>query len=186
MSVQIERRWFSVEEFDRMIRSGILTEDERLELIEGEIVKMSPIEKLHAACVKRLNAFFNRLVGRDVIVGVQDPVHLNDFSRPQPDVFLLKPRDDFYVQAHPTPDDILLIVEVADTTINYDRKVKVPLYARAGISVVWLVDLNRDLIEVYARPAGGAYQELSEARRGDTLTLESLPGFKLGVGEILG
>ena len=186
MSVQIERRWFSVEEFDRMIRTGILAEDERVELIEGEIVKMSPIEKLHAACVKRITAHFYRLVGRYVTISVQDPVHLNDFSRPQPDVFLLKPRDDFYVQAHPTPDDILLIVEVADTTINYDRKVKVPLYARAGISVVWLVDLQRDLIEIYAQPTNGAYQQVREAKRGDILTLESLPGFKLGVDEILG
>lgn len=186
MSVQIERRWFSVEEYDRMIQTGILTEDERVELVEGEIVKMSPIEKLHAACVKRLNAFFHRLVGRDVIISVQDPVHLNDFSRPQPDVALLKLRDDFYVQAHPTPGDILLIVEVADTTASSDRSVKVPLYARAGIPVVWLVDLQRDLIETYAQPANGAYQEVREARRGDTLTLESLPLFKLGVNEILG
>jgi Uma2 family endonuclease len=186
MSVQIERRWFSVEEYDRMIKSGILTADERVELIEGEIVKMSPIGELHAACVKRLNAFFNRLVGRDVIIGVQDPVHLNDFSRPQPDVALLKPRDDFYAQAHPTPDDILLIVEVADTTAASDRAVKVPLYARTGIPVVWLVDLQRDLIEIYARPVNGAYQEAREARRGDTLTLESLPVLKFNVDEILG
>src|SRR6185295_3758947 len=131
--------------------------------------------KFHAACVKRLNAFFNHLVGRYVIISVQDPVHLNDFSRPQPDVALLKPRDDFYAQAHPTPDDILLIVEVADTTAASDRAVKVPLYARTGIPVVWLVDLKRDLIEIYARPVNGAYQEAREARRGDTLTLESLP-----------
>ena len=121
MSVQIERRWFSVEEYDRMIRSGILTEDERVELIEGEIVKMSPIGKLHAACVKRITALFYRLVGQRATISVQDPVHLNDFSRPQPDVVLLKPRDDFYVQAHPTPADILLIVEVADTTVDYDQ-----------------------------------------------------------------
>ena len=186
MSVQIQRRWFSVEEFDRMIRSGILTEDERVELIEGEIVKMSPIEKLHAACVKRLTAFFYRLVGQQATIGVQDPVHLNDFSRPQPDLALLKPRDDFYAQAHPVPDDILLIVEVADTTAASDRAVKVPLYGRAGIPVVWLVDLQKDLIDIYARPADGAYQESREAGRGDTLTLESLPVFKLEVDEILG
>lgn len=186
MSVQIERRWFSVEEFDRMIRSGILTGDERVELIEGEIVKMSPIGKFHAACVIRLTMLLTRLVGELALVSVQNPVQLNDFSKPQPDVALLKPRDDFYAQTPPMPDDILLIVEVADTTAASDRTVKVPLYARAGIPVVWLVDLQRDLIEVYARPAGGAYQELSEARRGDTLTLESLPGFKLGVNEIPG
>lgn len=186
MSLQIERRWFSVEEFDRMIRSGILTEDERVELIEGEIVKMSPIGKFHAACVIRLTTVFTRLFGQLALVSVQNPVQLDDFSRPQPDVALLKPRDDFYAQSHPAPDDILLIVEVADTTAASDRAVKVPLYARAGIPAVWLVDLQRDLIEVYARPVNGAYQQSHEARRGDTLTLESLPVFKLGVDEILG
>ena len=186
MSVQIERRWFSVEEFDRMIRSGILTEDERVELIEGEIVRMSPIGKFHAACVIRLTMLLTRLVGQSALVSVQNPVHLNDFSSPQPDVALLKPRDDFYAQAHPMPDDILSIVEVADTTAASDRAVKVPLYARAGIPVVWLVDLQRDLIEIYDQPANGAYEEAREARRGDTLTLESLPVLKSNIDEILG
>ena len=169
-----------------MIRSGILTEDERVELIEGEIVKMSPIGESHAACVKRITSLFYRLVGQYVTIGVQDPVHLNDFSRPQPDLALLKPRDDFYAQSHPMPADVLLIVEVADTTAPSDRAVKVPLYARAGIPVVWLVDLQRDLIEIYAQPVGGAYQKFSEAKRGDMLTLESLPILKLGVDNILG
>lgn len=169
-----------------MIRSGILAEDERIELIEGEIVKMSPIGELHAACVKRITSHFYRLVGRDVIVSVQDPVHLNDFSRPQPDVALLKPRDDFYAQAHPAPSDILLIVEVADTTANSDRAVKVPLYGRAGVPVVWLVDLQRDLIEIYAQPVEGAYQKVGEAKRGEMLTLETLPVLRLGAREILG
>jgi Uma2 family endonuclease len=186
MSVQIERRWFSVEEFDRMIRSGILTEDERVELIEGEIVRMSPIGKLHAACVIRLTMLLTRFVGQSALVSVQNPVHLNDFSSPQSDVALLNPRDDFYAQAHPMPDDILLIVEVADTTAASDIAVKVPLYARAGIPVVWLVDLQRDLIEIYDQPANGAYEEAREARRGDTLTLESLPVLKFNIDEILG
>ncbi len=186
MSVQIERRWFSVEEYDRMIRSGIFTEDERIELIEGDIVKMSPIGKLHAACVIRLTMLLTRIVGQLALVSVQNPIHPNDFSRPQPDVALLKPRDDFYAQAHPMPDDILLIVEVADTTAAFDRAVKVPLYARAGIPVVWLIDLQRDLIEIYSQPVNGAYQEVRDARRGDTLTLESLSVLKLSIDEILG
>lgn len=186
MSVQIERRWFSVEEYDRMIETGILTKYDRVELIEGDVVRTSPIGELHAACVKRITSFFYRLVGRYVTISVQDPVHLNDFSKPQPDVALLKPRDDFYAQAHPMPADVLLIVEIADTTANSDRAVKVPLYARAGIPVVWLVDLQRDVIEIYAQPVNGAYQESREAKRGDTLTLESLPILKLGIDNILG
>ena len=186
MSVQIERRWFSVSEYERMIEAGILSEDDRLELIEGDIVKMSPIGRSHAACVNRLNAFFNRLVGREVIVSVQNPVHLNDFSEPQPDVALLKPRGDFYAQSHPTPADVLLIVEVADTSVETDRTVKVPLYGRALIPEVWLVDLAGEVIEIYALPVNGEYQQLRQAKRGDTLTPESLSHVKLSVDDILG
>ena len=186
MSVQIERRWFSVSEYERMIEAGILSEDDRLELIEGDIVKMSPIGRSHAACVNRLNAFFNRLAGKDALVSVQNPVHLNDFSEPQPDVALLKPRGDFYSQSHPTPADVLLIVEVADTSVETDRTVKVPLYGRAMIAEVWLVDLSGEVIETYALPVNGAYQQLRQAKRGDTLTLESLSQVKLRVDDILG
>jgi Uma2 family endonuclease len=186
MSVQIERRWFSVSEYDRMIEAGILPEDDRTELIEGDIVKMSPIGRSHAACVKRLNTFFSRLAGQDPLVSVQDPVRLNDFSEPQPDVALLKWRSDFYAESHPTPADVLLIVEVADTSVETDRAVKVPLYARALIPEVWLIDLAREVIEVYARPVGGAYQQSREAKRGDGLALESLPALKLRVDDVLG
>ena len=186
MSVQIERRWFSVAEYDRMIEARILTEDDRVELIEGEIIKMSPIGKSHAGCVNRLNMFFNRLVGRDVIISIQNPVHLNDFSEPQPDVALLKPRDDFYAQMHPMPADVLLIVEVADSSVEYDRLVKVPLYARALIPAVWVVDLAREIVETCERPVNGAYQDLREAKRGDILTLESLPPLRFNVDDIFG
>jgi Uma2 family endonuclease len=186
MSVQVERRWFSVDEYYRMIGAGILSEDDRVELVEGEVIKMSPIGKFHAACVNRLNAIFNRLVGRDVMVSVQNPVHIDDFSEPQPDIALLKHRPDFYSLAHPTPDDVLLIVEGADTSVAYDRMKKIPLYARAGIPEVWLVDLARDLIEVYARPSSGRYQDFREARRGETLTLGSLPNLAIQVDDILG
>ncbi len=186
MSVQLQRRWFSVDDYYRMLEAGILTEDDRVELIEGEVIRMSPIGKFHASCVNRLNAMLGRLVGRSAIVSVQNPVRLNDFSEPQPDIALLKPRDDFYSSAHPTADDVLLIIEVADTTAQYDRMVKIPLYALSGIPEVWLVDLGRDLIEVYARPSGGRYQEFREAKRGETLTLSSLPKLHIGVEHILG
>lgn len=186
MSVQIQRRWFSVDDYYRMIDAGILSEDDRVELIEGEVIKMSPIGKFHAACVNRLNALFNRLLGRTVIVSVQNPVRVDDFSEPQPDISLLKPRDDFYSSGYPTPADVLLIVEVADTSIQFDRMRKIPLYAQAGIPKVWLVDLGRDLIEVYAKPAGGLYQDFREARRGETLTLSSLPNLVISVEDILG
>src|SRR5918912_896850 len=164
MSVQIAKRYFNVSEYYRMAEAGILTADDRVELIEGEIVQMSPIGSLHAACVRRLNQLLQRLLGHAAVISVQDPVRLSDFSEPEPDVALLKPRADFYAHQHPTPDDVLLIIEVADTTVLYDRNVKVPLYARAGIPEVWLVDLQQDLIEVYARPTSGAYQVQRQAR----------------------
>jgi Uma2 family endonuclease len=133
MSVQIDRRVFSVDDYYRMVEVGLLKEDERVELIEGEVIRMSPIGSRHAACVARLTKLFSRLAGDGAIVWVQNPVRLNDFSEPQPDVALLKPRADFYAGAHPAAADVLLIVEVSDTTIGYDRQVKVPLYARGGM-----------------------------------------------------
>jgi Uma2 family endonuclease len=186
MSVQIQRRWFNVDEYYRMIDAGILSEDDRVELIEGEVIKMSPIGKFHAACVKRINALFGRIAGRSAIVSVQDPIRLDDFSEPQPDIALLKPRDDFYSSGHPTPEDVLLVVEVADTSAQYDRMKKMPLYARAGIPEGWLIDVARDLIEVYSHPANGRYQSFREARRGETLTLSSLPNFVVSVDDVLG
>lgn len=186
MSVQIERRWFNVDEYYRMIDAGILSEDDRVELIEGEVIKMSPIGKFHAACVKRLNELFVFLVGRTATISVQDPIRLNDFSEPQPDIALLKRRDDFYSSGHPTPEDVLLVVEVADSSVQYDRTIKMPLYARSGIPEVWLVDVARDLVEVYARPVNGRYQDFREVRRGETLTLSSLPNLVISVDDILG
>ena len=147
---------------------------------------MSLIGKLHAACVKRISALFHRLTASWAIVGVQDPVHLTDFSEPQPDIALLKLQGDFYAQAHPTPNDILLIVEVADASIEYDRRVEVPLCARAGIPVVWLVDLNADIIEVYSHPENGSYQESQVKGRGDYLSLTSLPDLRILVADMLG
>lgn len=186
MSVQIERRWFNVDEYYRMIDAGILSEDDRVELIDGEVIKMSPIGKFHAACVKRLLELFVLLVGRTATVSVQDPIRLSDFSEPQPDIALLKRRDDFYSSGHPMPEDVLLVVEVADTSIQYDRAIKMPLYARSGIPEVWIVDVARDLIEVYARPVNGRFQDFREARRGETLTLSSLPNLAVSVDDILG
>jgi len=186
MSVQIERKWFSVDDYYRMAEAGILSEDDRVELIEGEVIKMSPIGKFHAACVKRINAILNRLVGKSAIVSVQDPIRLDDFSEPQPDIAVLKPRDDFYSSGHPKPDDVLLVVEVADSSVQFDRMIKMPLYARAGIPEVWMVDIGRDLVEVYAHPVNGRYQDFREAKRGETLTSSSLPTLVITVDEILG
>ncbi len=186
MSVQVVRRHFTVEDFYRMAEAGILKEDDRVELIEGEVVEMSPIGSRHSGCVMRLTTTLTEQLGRSVIVNVQNPVRLHEETEPQPDIALLKPRADFYSESHPTPDDVLLIAEVADTSIDYDRNVKVHLYARAGIMELWLIDLMRDVIEFYGRPEDGAYKIIQIIERGQMLVSERIPSLRLSAKDILG
>jgi Uma2 family endonuclease len=184
--VSVKHWAFTVDDYMRMLEAGILTEDDPIELIDGEIIEMSPIGDLHAATVKKGNAVFSRLIGQRAIVSVQDPIRLDNYSEPQPDLALLKPRNDYYAQAKPTPAAVFLVVEVADSSVQFDRNVKVPLYARALIPLVWLVDLTAGVIEVYSQPANGVYQSVQTARRGDRLTIDSLPGLAIMVDDILG
>jgi Uma2 family endonuclease len=184
MAVLIERKRFTVEEYYRMAETGILSEDDRVELIE--IYAMSPIGKNHAGCVLRTSTLLHRRVGEDVLVSVQNPIALDDFSEPQPDIVLLRFRDDYYAKSHPVPGDILLIIEVADTSPGMDRDLKLPAYARAGIEEVWIVDLQSDLIRVYSRPEEGEYQHYREARRGESLAPVPLPSLSVPAEAILG
>lgn len=186
MAVQILRRLFSVEEYYLMAKAGILKEDDRVELIEGEIVEMAPIGSRHASCVKRLIRLLSQQMGQHALIGAQDPVHLGEHSEPQPDITLLRPREDFYASAHPGPADVLLLIEVADTSADYDREVKARLYARAGISEYWLVDLPGQRIEVYRDSAAGEYRQVRLARREERLVPEALPGLEISASEILG
>ena len=186
MSVGIRRRLFTVADYHRMAEAGILSEDDRVELLEGEIVSVSPVGSRHAACVKRLVRWFTREGGDRVIVGVQDPVQLGEHSEPQPDLTLLKPRADFYAASHPGPEDVLLLVEVAEASAVVDREVKVPLYARAGIPEVWVVDLTRHHVEVYRRPSPQGYEEVRVLRRGETVTPALLPDLVVPVDAFLG
>jgi Uma2 family endonuclease len=140
-----------------MGRAGIFAEDARLELLEGAIYELSPIGSPHAACVKRLNALLTSLFNGKLIIGTQDPVRLDDFSEPQPDLTLLRWRDDFYGHAHSSSADVLLVIEVADSTVESDRSYKMPLYAKAGVQEAWLVNLQDETTEVYAEPAVGVY-----------------------------
>lgn len=170
-----------------MSEAGIFSPDDRVELIEGEIVKMSPIGSLHAACVDRVvNKSLARLAGRDAIIRVQSPIVLDDYSEPQPDVTLLRPRADFYAHGHPKSADVLMVIEVADSSVEVDRRVKIPLYARAGIPEVVIAVLPDELVEFHAEAAGGQYQRVSILRRGDQLTSATVPNFRLDVEDILG
>jgi len=186
MAVEILRRRFTVGEYHRMGEAGIFTEDDRVELIDGEIVQMTPIGSRHAACVKRLIRLLATAVGDRAVLGAQDPVVLGPDSEPQPDVTLARPRPDFYAGGHPGPGDVWLLVEVTDTTAPFDRTVKVPLYARAGIPEVWLVDLAGQSVEIYRQPSGGAYADVQRTARGQHLTCEAFPDVSLRVDEILG
>lgn len=166
--------------------AGVFHEDDRVELIDGDIVEVAPIGPLHAGTVNRLNkVLIQRLDGRG-IVGVKDPVRLSFRSEPQPDLVVLEPRDDFYARAHPLPEEVLLLIEVADASLIFDQHVKVPLYAQAGVRETWLVDLPAQRLVVHTEPTPSGYQQVVELRRGDTATPDALPDLVLHVKEILG
>lgn len=186
MLVQLLRRKFTVDQYHKMAESGILTEDDRVELIRGDIVEMSPIGTRHAACVRRLNKLFSRKLGDRVIIGIQDPVELDDTSEPQPDVALLQPRADFYEARHPEAKDIFLLIEVADTTAKSDREVKITLYAEDKIAEVWLVDINNQYVEVYREPTPDGYQNVQQFGRGQALSIQAFPDVNITVNEVLG
>ncbi|RKT45872.1 Uma2 family endonuclease [Thiocapsa rosea] len=154
---------FSVTDYHRMGETGILGPDLRTELIDGEIIEMPPIGYPHAGTVKLLANLMKETVGRDAIVAVQDPVWLDDHSEPLPDIALLRPRPDYYRNAHPGPADVLLLVEVADSSLAYDREIKLPRYARAGIPEVWLVDLAGRRLDIHRQPTEAGYAEIRTA-----------------------
>lgn len=186
MDVHIPRRLFSVDEYHRMAEIGIFSEDDRVELIEGEIFEMAAIGNRHAACVRRLNHYFNQYVGaQEALVDVQDPVRLSHRSEPQPDLVLLRYREDFYAAGPPAPEDVLLLIEVADSSLLFDRSTKVPLYARSGVCEVWVINLEAEEIEVYRQPSETGYGEMLRLRHGDTLAPEALPNLRLEVSSLL-
>lgn len=186
MAVQISKRLFSIDEYHRMAEAGIFSEDDRVELIEGEIVVMSPIGNPHAAGVRRLIHIFTESLRGSVTLDAQNPVRLDDWSEPQPDITLLRRRDDFYASKAPTAEDVVLVVEVADSSVGYDRGVKAPLYARHGICECWLLDLPADVLEVYRKPAEDGYRLVRRFRRGETISLEAFPSVTFTVDSILG
>ena len=186
MATKVLRRRFTLEEYHRMGEAGILGEDDRVELIEGEILEMSAIGPRHAACVDRLTRLFFRGLGDEVIVRVQNPVNPRPDSEPQPDITLLRSRADFYSQRHPGPDAILLIVEVAEASLDYDRGIKHRLYARSGIQELWIVDLEAETVEVCREPVTDRYRDIRIGQRGETVSPGSFPDLTLRVDDILG
>lgn len=186
MSVNLAKHHFTVSEYERMGETGVFAPDARVELIEGKIIEMSPIGSRHAACVDLITEVFNEQLRGRAIVRAQNPIVLDDFSEPQPDITVLRFRPDRYRAAHPRPEDILLVIEVSDTTVQYDRYTKMPLYARAGISEALLFNLPDDRLEYFSRPEVGAYQLNHLLRRGEKFESMSVPGLTLDVEMILG
>ena len=186
MSVQVERWTCTVDDYYRMAEAGILSRDDRVELINGEIIRMCPIGSTHAGCVIRLNMVLTGKVSGVALVSVQNPVRIDDYSEPQPDIALLRPRADYYVHSHAAPRDVFLLIEVAESSLAYDRSVKRALYARAGIPEFMVVCLPEDEAEAYSQPVDGEYQKMQTIKRGDIWCSESIPNLTLSAEEILG
>ena len=170
------RHWLTVDDYYRMAEVGILDDEVRVELIDGEIIDMAPPGSPHAATVTCLTEVFMRAVEGRATVRAQNPVRLGKYSEPQPDLALLRRRDDFYRERHPQPDDVLLIVEIAASSLRFDRRKKVPLYARHGIPEMWLVDLGGRRLVRYRAPQRGSYMQVDEPDLGAVLELPSLAG----------
>lgn len=178
------RRRFTVHEYHRMGEVGILHEDDRIEVIDGDIVEMSPIGGRHVSCVGRPTRVLSVFVEDRYLVNVQSPMRLDDEREPQPDIAVIQDRE--YGSSLPSPEDVLLVIEVASTPLSHDRHVKLPLYARAGIQEVWIVDLSGEILERYTVPSGNDYRRTERARRGEAIRSSALPDLELRVGDGLG
>ncbi len=179
------RHRITVDEYYRMAEVGLLAPDARVELIEGEIIDMAPIGTDHCSVVDQLTRQFVMSVGNNGIVRVQGAVRLDWLSEPQPDLALLAARDDFYRHAHPLPADVLLLIEVSDSTLRYDRDRKMPLYARHGIPEVWIFDLQNGELHVYRSPQDGAYLQHHSTKEPGITPLAALHGASVDLSGIL-
>ena len=185
MAVQLQKRLLTTDAYHHLLQAGMFDEDDRLELIEGQIVEMSPISSKHAARVNRLNRMFTQMLGERALVSVQNPIRLGEHSEPQPDLALLRPRADYYAGSHPEPADVLLVVEVSETLAGYDRDVKMPLYARAGIPEAWLLSLADKWIEVYSEPSPVGYLSVRRVLPGASLAPQAFPDMTVAVSEVV-
>ena len=180
-----ERRKFTVAEYYRMAEAGILKPDERVELIEGEIIVMPPIGPIHADDVDEFISVFGQYAPGRFRIRIQNPLHLDDGSEPEPDAVLLRLRADRYTRSHPTPADVLLVVEVSDSSLEYDRQIKAHLYGRNNVPETWVKNLPEDCIERFTEPGPEGYAQHTVHRRGETIIPVSLPDLELAVDDLL-
>ncbi|HLH29800.1 MAG TPA: Uma2 family endonuclease [Terriglobia bacterium] len=186
MQIETTKKKFTVEDYYHMAEAGILQPDERVELIEGEVVEMSPIGDPHGVITDRANMIFARGLGDKVVVSVQRPVRINRYNELQPDVVLIRPRENFYGTRHPRPEDVVLLIEVSDTTLRKDQLVKLPIYARSGIPEVWIIDINADAIHTYRQPQRDRYLTTASVGRGESVSPAAFPEFVMRVEDLLG
>ena len=186
MQTEATRKWFTVDDYYRMGETGILGENDRTELIEGEIIEMSPIGDPHMLSVNRATMIFARGIGAKAVASVQNPAFMDQFNLPQPDVVLIRPREDFYGGGKPYPEDVVLLIEISDSSLRFDRKVKVPIYARSGIREVWIVDLQNSAIHVHREPKDKGYLSVETKGRDEVVSPQAFPDFAIKVSELLG
>ncbi len=184
-STGLEPRRFTIAEYFAMAEAGILTEADRVELIDGVIVAMSPIGNPHIASVDKLTRLMGEAVGRRAILRVQSPVTLDEYTMPEPDLVILRERSDFYAHEAAGPEDVLLLIEVSDSSLSYDRNAKLALYARFGIPEVWITALPERIMEAHTKPAAGSYTRKQTLSPGDTITPECFPDITIPVAEII-
>jgi Uma2 family endonuclease len=185
MKNEIAKRLFTVHDYQKMLDAGILHEDDRVELIRGEVIQMSPINPLHNGTIHRANWFLSRIIGDRAIIGVQGSIRLNEYDEPQPDLYLLRPKEDFYTSRHAGPAEILLIIEVADTSLDYDCTTKMRLYAETGVPEYWISDLQHDCIIAYSDAEGATYRTVRKVERGEKLSPQLLPDCSIPVDALL-
>ncbi len=186
MAVQAAKRLFSVHDFHKMAAAGIFMPEDRIELINGEILTRSPINSRHSGHLIRLQKVLEALLGDRVLISAQNPLRLDAFSEPQPDLAILKPNTHFYTEHHPGPADVFWLIEISDSTLHYDRYTKLPLYAASGIPETWIIDLNKKRLECYSRPdtASGKYLDQKIITRQERVVLAGFD-LDLEVGKIL-
>ena len=182
---QPRRLRFTVDEYYKMFELGMLKDFEKSEIIEGELIQKMGIGDLHAFVVDTLTKIFIKQVSDDILVRVQNPVRLTDYNEPEPDLALAD-LNKFDGKRHPRPEEVILLVEVSDSTVKYDRDKKLPLYAEAGIPEVWIVNLPNEIVEIHTQPSVGLYQFVKIFKRGEIVKSEALPELSLEVDKILG
>jgi Uma2 family endonuclease len=186
MEIEVSKKLFSVDEYYQMAEVGILSPEDRVELVDGEILRMSPIGNRHLGCVNRANEVFVGALRGRVVVSIQNPLRLNNFTEFQPDIVLLKLRKDHYSAKHPMAEDALLVIEVSDTTFRYDHDVKLKRYAKAGIPEVWIVNPGQNELLVFRDPSNDRYQTGITYRPDDSITASSFPDTVFKAEDFLG